>query len=149
MEVNWITPQLPISEEKLQSLRKATLEDPEMQLLRETTMNGWQRERSAVPEAIQAYWSFNDEISYSSGLLFKGAKLIVPNQMRREMLEKIHESHLGISKCKERGRDILYWPGMSAQIEDIVSKCAICNEHKNSHPREPLLSHPLPGRPWA
>ena len=38
---------------------------------------------------------------------------------------------------------------MSAQIEDIVSKCAICNEHENSNPREPLLSHPLPGRPWA
>ena len=39
LEVNWITPPLPISEEKLQAFRKATVEDPTMQLLRVTTMS--------------------------------------------------------------------------------------------------------------
>ena len=57
------------------------------------------------------------------------------------MLNKIHESHLGIVKCKERARDMLYWPGMSTHIEDVVSQCAVCNENKNSNPKEPLLPH--------
>ncbi|XP_035799241.2 uncharacterized protein K02A2.6-like [Amphiprion ocellaris] len=80
--------------------------------------------------------------------MFKGEKIIVPTQLRQEMLEKIHESHLGIVKCKERARDVLYWPNMSKHIEDVVSRCAVCNEHRNSNPREPLLSHPVPNRPW-
>ena len=37
LEVNYITPQLPISEEKLHVFRKAT-EDLERQMLRETTV---------------------------------------------------------------------------------------------------------------
>ena len=38
------------------------------------------------------------------------------------MLNCIHESHKGIVKCKQRARDILFWPGMSSQVEDKVSK---------------------------
>ena len=113
MEVNWVKPQPPISENKLIMFRKATTDDPEMQMLRDITMTGWPKERDDVPKEMKTYWTFKEEISYASGLLFKAAKLIVPNQMRQEMLNKIHESHLGIVKCKERARDILYWPGMS------------------------------------
>ena len=31
---------------------------------------------------------------------------------RKEMLELIHKSHQDIVKCKQRARDILFWPGM-------------------------------------
>ncbi len=61
---------------------------------------------------MQKYWTFKEEINYASGLLFRNAKLIVLNHLRQEKLNKIHESHLGIVKCKERARDILYWPGI-------------------------------------
>lgn len=40
LEVSWVTPQLPISEEKLNMFRKATADDPEMQMLRDITING-------------------------------------------------------------------------------------------------------------
>lgn len=69
--------------------------------------------------------------------------------MRSEILDRIHDSHLGMVKCKERARDIIYWPGMSAQIEKMVSQCPICNTHRNSHTNEPLITHALPSRPWA
>ena len=35
--------------------------------------------------------------------------------MRPAMFALIHRTHLGIVKCKQRARDELYWPGMSAQ----------------------------------
>uniref|UniRef100_A0A8C6NRG0 Gypsy retrotransposon integrase-like protein 1 n=1 Tax=Nothobranchius furzeri TaxID=105023 RepID=A0A8C6NRG0_NOTFU len=119
-----------------------------MQLLKDRIMKGWPGERSAVHKDVLAYWTFRDEITFTSGLVFKGAKIIVPKQLRQEMLEKIHESHLGMIKCKERARDILYWPNMSTHIEKMVSQCAACNENRNSNPKEPLLSHPIPTRPW-
>lgn len=101
LEVNMITLQLPISEEKLLKFRTAMAEDPEMQLLKDITLKGWPKERSVVPKEIQPYWTFRDEISCTNGLMFKAAKLIVPQQLRQEMLNKIHESHLGIVKEPE------------------------------------------------
>lgn len=40
LEVSWVTPQLPISEEKLNMFRKATADVHEMQMLRDITING-------------------------------------------------------------------------------------------------------------
>ena len=69
--------------------------------------------------------------------------------MQKEMMEKIHSSHLGINKCKARARDILYWPGMSSQIHDLCSKCPTCLENRKSNPKEPLKPHPAPKRAWS
>lgn len=149
LDVNMITQQLPMSEEKLSRFQKATAEDTELQLLKDMTLKGWPTHRALAPKDILPYWTFRDEISYSSGLMFKASKIIVPDQLRQEVLKKIHESHLGVVKCKERARDILYWPNMSAQIEKMVLQCEVCNQHRNSNQREPLLSHPIPNRPWA
>lgn len=71
-------------------------------------------------------------MTYSEGLLFKNSKLVVPMKMREEMLEKIHEAHMKIVKSKERTSDILFWPGMAKQIEEVVQKCPVCNKHKRA-----------------
>lgn len=42
LEVNWVTPQLPISQLPIpDGFRKATADDPEMQMLRDITIIGW------------------------------------------------------------------------------------------------------------
>ena len=68
--------------------------------------------------------------------------------MRPDVLNCIHESHLGIEKCKSRARAIVYWPGMSAAIERIVAKCSICLKHQRENQKEPLLPREVPQRPW-
>ena len=64
------------------------------------------------------------------------------------MLKRIHEGHLGMDKCKVLARTTLYWPGMSRDIEDVVSRCVICNSHRNQQQRETLLPHSVPEYPW-
>ncbi|KAK3741172.1 hypothetical protein QZH41_002992 [Actinostola sp. cb2023] len=64
------------------------------------------------------------------------------------MLQKIHQNHFGIEKCKRRARDVLYWPGMSSQIADMVSKCGTCLRFRNNQPKEPMIGHKVPERPW-
>ena len=61
------------------------------------------------------------------------------------MLDIIHESHQGIVKSKQLGRDLLYWPGMANQIEDKVSTCQVCAQHQKAQAKEPMI----PDRPWA
>ena len=63
------------------------------------------------------------------------------------MLDRIHESHQGIVKFKHRARDILFWPGMSSQIEDEVSKCSICIQFQRAQPKEPMVMV-VRGKTW-
>ena len=65
------------------------------------------------------------------------------------MQDKIHESHQGIVKCKQRARDILFWPSMSAQIDDRVAKCDTCSQYQRAHAKEPMVVSETPDRPWA
>jgi hypothetical protein len=59
-----------------------------------------------LPEGLQKYWNFRDEITVLDGLLYKSQRIMVPKTLQREMLVKLHESHLGIVKTKQRAREI-------------------------------------------
>lgn len=68
--------------------------------------------------------------------------------MRQHMLKLIHQSHLGIVKSKQRAREVLYWPGMSAEIEEVVKNCSKCAEFQNKLPRLPLKPTETPELPF-
>jgi len=109
--------------------------------------NGWPAERRQAPHCKCGYWKIRDKISASDGILYRGKRITVPATLRSEMLNRIHESHLGIEMCKRRARDVLVWPVMGSTIEDKVSNCATCQEARNKQPKEPLLPHDRPTRP--
>ena len=69
--------------------------------------------------------------------------------MRREMLEAIHYSHVGNALCLRRARNVLFWPGMSAQVKDFISKYFTCNEYSHRQCKESLLNNPIFSRPWS
>ncbi len=76
-------------------------------------------------------------------------RIVVPPSMRPAMLELIHGTHLRIVKCNQRAREALYWPGMSAQIEEKVKDCTLCHNYASAQPKEPLILSPFPDLPWA
>ena len=137
-----------MSENKYEQFKKETENDTELQSLRKVVMNGWPDEKEEIPNELTKYWNYRDEISCIDGIMFKNHKLMVPKQMRAEMLEIIHESHLGMVKCKSRARDTLFWPGMGADIDEYVAKCTICAQAQRSNIKEPLKPTEIPERPW-
>lgn len=50
-------------------------------------------------------------------------------------------------ECRERARQTVWWPGLSAQIEELVLNCQTCIQER-ANPREPLMPTKLPDRPW-
>ena len=61
--------------------------------------------------------------------------------MRNGILNKVHVSHLGIVKCKQRARDV-FWPGTGKEIEEMISKCDTCQEYRASNLKEPIIAGP-------
>ncbi|XP_060079959.1 uncharacterized protein K02A2.6-like [Ylistrum balloti] len=151
LQVNEIhlTAYLPVSPEKYKQLKEATATDDELQKLQDIVLYGWPDNKVDVPAELRSYWTFRDEISCIDGLMYKSHKLVVPRSMKKEMLDLIHSSHLGVVKCKNRARDILFWLGMSRDIEDRVNSCEICAKHNNANHKEPMIATELPIRPWS
>ena len=100
LEVNEVhlTTHLPISPGKYVELQQATADDPVMQALTSIIQHGWPKSKEDVPNAVRQYWDYKDELSPVDGLLFRAQRLIVPHSWRKEMLNRIHESHQGIVK---------------------------------------------------
>ena len=111
-------------------------------------MHGWQKYKDNASPQLHAYWGIRDEIHCEDDLLFAGEKLVVPNAMRGELLSRLHESHLGIEKCRARTSEIMYWPNMSADIEETVAKCATCATFRKQNNKHPMIPHEIPDQPW-
>ena len=93
LEVNEVqlTAHLSISSEKYTEFKKATTDDTALQALTTVILNGWPKRKDELPSNVCQYWGYRDEISLVDELLFKAQKLIVPQSMRKEMLDRIHE----------------------------------------------------------
>lgn len=134
---------------RYKEIAKGTQEDFELQAVRKVIFTGWPERKADVPQAATRYWHCRDELSTYNGIVFRGDRICVPRQLQKKMLKAVHMSHMGIVKTKQLARDIVYWPGMNSQIEDLVSRCPVCLEHRNKNAREPMQEHPVPDRMWS
>ncbi|XP_060075780.1 uncharacterized protein K02A2.6-like [Ylistrum balloti] len=144
-QIHLVMNSLPVTTTKMDEFQRETLKDPTLQELSIIIQEGWPDDKHQVPESVQPY--FND-LTLSNHILFKGDRIVVPTTVRKAMLKVIHEGHFGMTSCKTRAREALYWPGISGQIEDFVSKCDICCTFRNANTWEPLKSHDIPTGPW-
>ncbi|XP_053374213.1 uncharacterized protein K02A2.6-like [Mercenaria mercenaria] len=140
---------ISVSDSDREAIESAMKHDSEMNMLKHVVKHGWPDKRYEVDMQIRAYWNYRDEITQIENLLFKGTKLIIPRAMRKVMIERIHETHLGTVKCKAKARDALFWPSMTKDIEEKVSRCGICARYQSRNPKEPLIPHEIPDRPWS
>ena len=93
---------LPMTQEKMAHMKSATAQDEDLQMLSKVVKSGWPFHRSQLPASVTHYWNLRGEIHEAEGLLFLGQRLIIPQKVRQDVLNCIHESHLGIEKCKSR-----------------------------------------------
>ena len=134
---------------QLTQLKEETKKDNQLQKLTTTITNGWPEKRKDVPKECLPFWNFRNELSVYDNITFKSEKVVIPKSMQSEMIRYVHASHLGVEKRKRLARDILFWPGMTSQIEDTVLNCQVCSTYQRNNPKEPLLTHAIPEHPWA
>ena len=146
--VHLVVSNVPASSKRMREIREATAKDTVLLALRNMIRDGWPDSRSAVASDLQQYWNFREELSEASGILWKGEKVIVPKALRQDMLQKIHAGHMGITKCTQRAKEVIFWPGMSQEIANIVQKCQTCREFQASNAKEPMFQEQVPHGPW-
>ena len=109
---------------------------------------GWPGQVAQLNRELKVHYGFREGIIFQDGLIFTGQRIIIPRSVRNEIIEKLHESHIGIQGCTRRARECVYWPGMTKDIENSISQCKTCESFGNKQQKEPLMSHEIPTRPW-
>ena len=137
---------LPATEKRLEEIRVHQERDDVCQKVKSFCTKGWPR-KSELPERVKPFYSVSGELSILDEILMRGGRLVIPSDLQTEVLRQLHSSHQGISKCRERARQSVWWPGLSKQLEETVRKCPACIKFRV--PRaEPLMSSELPSLPW-
>ena len=81
--------------------------------------------------------------------MWKGVRIVIPEQCRAEVLEKLHEGHFGIDWTKPRARDMVHLPEINKDIEALIRMCEICQEHGHRNNKDLVLAREIPLAPWT
>ena len=146
LQVNMVE-RISISEAKYAELQQNKAN--ELHALYAMIQVGWPETKQQVPHSIRQYWDTRDELAVLDGVIYRGMRIVILPSMRPAMLTVIHGTHFGIVKCKQRAIEALYWPGVSAQIEEKVKDCTICHDYAPVQQKGPLIPSPISDLPWA
>ncbi|XP_014673999.1 PREDICTED: uncharacterized protein K02A2.6-like [Priapulus caudatus] len=138
---------LPVSESKLEQIPAATERD--LSVLKSIVFEGWPKNKDTVPGDIKHYFSLRDHFSVHNRIILKGDRVVILNSLKREMMDQLHSSHVGIECCLRRARECLYWPAINSKIRDFIAACEICNSMPRKQQKETLVPHDVPEQPWA
>ncbi|KXJ20287.1 Uncharacterized protein K02A2.6 [Exaiptasia diaphana] len=137
---------IPVSDAKLQDIIELQDEDVVCKELKRFCLEGWPI-KDRLTTSLKPYWSERASLAVVNNLLVKESRIVMPSAMRLEVLDKIHEGHQGITKCRARAKSAVWWPGLSREIQDMFSNCRICAKQQEAR-KEPLMPTPMPERPW-
>lgn len=137
------TNDVKISEPKLKEFQEKSLNDDCIKAVNLYLHEGWPDIRTLYGEVKHMY-KLKNELQTNNGLLYYGTRLVVPQTLRRLVLNILHETHLGGSKINSIVDQFYYWPGIYSDIKNLVSSCAVCQKYRRSNMTEPLLSHEIP-----
>ena len=126
-----VHPQDTVSK-KLERLRKSAVQDNQLTRLSHYINTGFPCDKKNLPTDLQEFLNHRKALSIENGLITCGNRIIVPNEMRAKMLQYIHEGHQGKERCLFRARNTVFWPKITYDIQELIERCIICQEHGKS-----------------
>ena len=133
----------------LEELRQAASIDETYKQLIEQVIIGFPLSKDVLMEDLLPFWKIRDQLPVDGNLILFGARILIPQVHRRQVLTTLHDSHRGIEATKRRARQTVWWPNINNDIANVVRSCAACQVLLPSQQQEPyLISTDTPSRPF-
>ena len=129
-------------------IKSATEKDPTLNRLKQMIMEGWPEYRKQCPQELWDFWYFRCDLAIEDGMILKSNRIVIPEELRRQVLEALHTGHQGETKCILLASQSVYWPGINKEIISMVKDCYQCNKFQPAQPKLPIMQPDLPTRPW-
>ena len=117
--VNTVLQAIPATEQRLAQIKEAQSQDRVCIQVKQYCQTQWPNRTSLLKELFP-YYLVRTELSIEAGLLMRGCRIVIPLQLQSEILDKLHDGHLGITKCRARARQSVWWPGLTTHLAGKV-----------------------------
>lgn len=88
-----------------------------------------------------------NELTTKRGVVIRGARIIIPQNLQKQILKLAHETHMGIMKTKALLRTKVWWPKIDKDIEAVISRCIPCTALDPKKNHRPVHMAEMKG-PW-
>ena len=113
------------------NIRHFSMNDPTLVCLARVIQFGWPENSTELPNDVKPFYRHRCELHIVDGIIFFHNRIVVPIGLRRQFLNKLHDSHLGIAKTKLMARMLVYWPKWNEDIDKLCAECSVCHENEN------------------
>ena len=117
-------------------LAEETRKDRTLSTLRMAIQEGFSQAYDEVADFVR----YRDSLYISEDVILYQDRVVVPLSLRKTILQGLHAAHQGVSAMQSRAQSIVFWPGMTLDIQDIRSRCRECN--RNAPSQAPTPSEP-------
>lgn len=79
--------------------------------------------RNKASLTLKEFWNYSDEFAVLNRIIYKDCWMIAPQTLQSEVIAHAHECRQGVDATTCFIHDALYWPGMIADICNIITQC--------------------------
>lgn len=109
--------------------------------------NSWPEKAKSYRGRLKEYYNVRERLSTREDLVMYDERIVIPDNMCEEIVQRLHVGHQGIERTMRRAKDSVWWPRLRRDVEHYAKNCRECI--KNSlMKRQPLRVTPLPSGPW-
>ena len=101
-------------------IQQASTQDSHLQKLKNLIIAGWPDTKDMLQMDLKAYWLYRDELVVIDGVILKGRCVIIPTNLRCQILEQLHTNHMGIEK-KQNSLPMNLYIGLALTLILIIS----------------------------
>jgi hypothetical protein len=124
-----------------------TLDDPSLNKLLQFVESGLPIDYK-VHTDLRQYSSVCDSLYSHGGVILYRDRVAVPLSLRDKVVQSRHSAHQGMSTTEQRVRAIVYWPGMSHDIQAARSNCLECHCNASLQAATPPVASFIPSTPF-
>ena len=92
---------------------------------------GWPENSPELPSDVKPFYQHRYELHIVGGVIFFHNRIMVPIGLRRQFLNKLYDSHMGVAKTKLMAKTLVYWPRWNEDIDKLCAECSVCHENQN------------------
>ena len=87
--------------------------------------------------SISSYMRFRNSLYNGDGVVMYKDRVVVPTSLRKAVLDNLHSAHQGVSAMESRAQAIVFWPGITCDIQRTRDECYECNRNAPTQAPQP------------
>ena len=121
----------------MDEVRSGTDHDQELSGVRQVLVSG-----EPWPQELEQWRRAKASLSVVDGLVMYGDRIVIPGELRQQVLGTLHSGHQGVTSMTSRAGQSVWWPNMGQDIANVRQRCLVCDRNTPSQPMEPPAKLP-------